>query len=113
MHAFTRILAGIVGAIAVCAATLSGAAAAETGASKPAAPATNVSPNPTVRVIDGVVQPRRPLPGVIADAIAFFRKSDGGYVPGRIDGPLAGYFTSAHVLEDGSPSSRKFAFPAR
>jgi hypothetical protein len=41
------------------------------------------------------------------------KKGDGGYVPGKIDGPLAGYFTSAHVKEDGSPSDRKFAFPAR
>ena len=45
--------------------------------------------------------------------MAFLKKADRGYVPGKLDGPLAGYFTSAHVLEDGSPSSRKFCFPAR
>jgi uncharacterized protein YyaL (SSP411 family) len=43
----------------------------------------------------------------------FLKKADGAYVPGKIDGPLAGYFTSAHVMEDGSPSRRTFAFPAR
>jgi hypothetical protein len=66
-----------------------------------------------VPVVDGVVQPRRPIAVAIDDAMAFLRKADGGYVPGKIDGPLAGYFDSAHVLEDGSPSKRKFAFPGR
>jgi hypothetical protein len=71
-------------------------------------------PAPTkVPVIDGIVQPRRPLRAAIADAMAFLKKADRGYVPGKLDGPLAGYFTSAHVLEDGSPSSRTFCFPAR
>lgn len=70
-------------------------------------------PAPGVPVINGVVQPRRPIARAIADAMAFLKKADGGYVPGKIDGPLAGYFTSAHVLEDGSPSKRKFAFPGR
>jgi hypothetical protein len=70
-------------------------------------------PAPAVLVIDGVVQPRRPITQAIADAMAFLKKADGGYVPGKIDGPLAGYFASAHVLEDGSPSKRKFAFPGR
>src|SRR5689334_3819306 len=67
----------------------------------------------TVPVVDGIVQPRRPLKDAIADAMQFFKRSDGGYVPGKLDGPLAGYFTSAHVLPDGSPSARKFAFPGR
>ncbi|HOX59922.1 MAG TPA: hypothetical protein PLC99_23840 [Verrucomicrobiota bacterium] len=66
-----------------------------------------------VPVADGVVQPRRPLGAAIADAMVFLKKADRGYVPGKLDGPLAGYFTSAHVLTDGSPSSRKFCFPAR
>ncbi len=43
----------------------------------------------------------------------FLKKADGGYVPGRIDGELAGYFTRAHVNEDGSRSDRQLAFPAR
>jgi hypothetical protein len=68
---------------------------------------------PPVPVIDGIVQPRRPIALAITDAMAFLKKADGDYVPGKIDGPLAGYFTSAHVLEDGSPSKRKFAFPGR
>lgn len=68
---------------------------------------------PGVEVIDGVVQPRRPITDAIADAMAFFKKSDGAYVPGHIDGPLAGYFLSAHVETDGTPSHRQFSFPAR
>ena len=43
----------------------------------------------------------------------FLKKADGGYVPGRIDGELAGYFTSAHVNPDGTRSDRKLSFPAR
>src|SRR5262245_14145434 len=66
-----------------------------------------------VPVLDGIVQPRRPLPDAIADGMRFFKKSDEGYVPGKLDGPLAGYFTRAHVLVDGTPSSRIFCFPAR
>jgi hypothetical protein len=66
-----------------------------------------------VKVVDGVVQPKRPLADAIADAMRFLKKGDGGYAPGHIDGPLAGYFLSAHVIEDGSPSKRTFAFPAR
>jgi hypothetical protein len=66
-----------------------------------------------VPVVDGVVQPRRPITRAVDDVMAFLKKADEGYVPGRIDGPLAGYFASAHVLEDGSPSSRKFSFPGR
>ncbi len=76
------------------------------------APASAPTTSP-VPVIDGIVQPRRPLKDAIADAMAFLKKGDDGYVPGTLDGPLAGYFTSAHVMTDGSPSSRKFAFPAR
>jgi hypothetical protein len=67
----------------------------------------------TVAVVDGIVQPRLPITQAIADAMAFLKKADGDYVPGHIGGALAGYFTSAHVLEDGSPSSRKFVFPGR
>ena len=66
-----------------------------------------------VSVSDGVVLPRRPVAGAIADAMQFLKKADGGYVPGRIDGELAGYFTSAHVNPDGTRSQRKLAFPAR
>lgn len=95
------VLAGLVVAVSVCALVHAEPTKTEATATAP------------VPVVDGIVQPRRPLPDVIADAIAFFKKSDGGYVPGKIDGPLAGYITSAHVLEDGSPSARKFAFPAR
>jgi len=75
------------------------------------APATTTSAS--VPVVDGIVQPREPLADSIARAMQFLKKADGGYIPGNIDGPLAGYFTSAHVLEDGSPSKRTFAFPAR
>ena len=66
-----------------------------------------------VRVVDGVVQGRRPLAEAIAEAMQFLKKADGGYVPGRTDGELAGYFTSAHVNPDGTRSGRNLAFPAR
>jgi hypothetical protein len=88
----------------------------------PAAPAEESAPAaadpnaPQVPVVDGIVQPRRPITDAIADAMAFFKKSDGDYVPGHIDDPdkLAGYFTRAHVKTDGSPSTRyKFCFPGR
>ncbi len=75
--------------------------------------AANPSVAARIPVIDGIVQPRRPLGAAIADAMVFLKKADCGYIPGKLDGPLAGYFTSAHVLTDGSPSSRKFCFPAR
>ena len=108
MNELKRFLTGIVTGLTVWAAVTANAAAAEAQPAKPAAAATAAVP-----VVDGIVQPRRPLPDAIREAIAFFKKSDGGYVPGKIDGPLAGYFTSAHVLPDGSPSRRKFSFPAR
>jgi hypothetical protein len=66
-----------------------------------------------VVVVDGVVQPRRPVRDAIADAMRFLKRGDGNYVPGKIDGELAGYFTSAHVNFDGSPSGRLLAYPAR
>lgn len=72
-----------------------------------------------VTVIDGVVQPRRPLADALRDAIAFLKKGDGSYVPGKVDvakasdDQLAGYFTSAHVLDDGTRSDRRQAFPGR
>src|SRR5689334_13432620 len=96
------VLAAVVGVVA-----LVGVARGQ-DASVPEAPVKSL-----VTVKDGVVQPKRPITEAIADAMTFFKKSDQGYVPGKLDGPLAGYFTSAHVLEDGQPSKRKFAFPAR
>ena len=68
---------------------------------------------PTLDVVDGVVQPRRPVPEAVADAMRFLRKADGAYVPGNLNGELAGYFTSAFVNEDGSRTARELAFPAR
>lgn len=78
-----------------------------------AACAVEVTPGDRVPVADGVVLPRRPVTEAIAQAMQFLKKADGGYVPGRIDGELAGYFTRAHVNEDGSRSDRQLAFPAR
>jgi hypothetical protein len=66
-----------------------------------------------VPVADGIVLPRRPVAEAIAEAMQFLKKADGGYVPGRTDGELAGYFTSAHVNEDGTRSRRQLAYPAR
>ena len=66
-----------------------------------------------VRVENGIVQPRHPITEAIDDAMQFLKKGDDGYVPGRIDGKLAGYFTHALVNDDGSPGDRQLAFPAR
>jgi len=66
-----------------------------------------------VPVVDGIVLARRPVTEAIADAMRFLKKADGAYVPGRIGGELAGYFTCAHVNEDGSRVDRQLAFPAR
>jgi hypothetical protein len=70
-------------------------------------------PATKVRVIDGVVQPKRPVLDAIADAMTFLKKADGSYVPGKTDGELAGYFTSAFVNSDGSRAKRQLAYPAR
>lgn len=79
-----------------------------------AAHAAEAHPISTVKVVDGVVQPRRPITEAIDDAIRFLRKADGAYVPGRIDGELAGYFMSAHVQADGQRVTRQqLSFPAR
>ena len=79
-----------------------------------AAAASGEAPKPIVTVMDGVVQPRRPLAEAITDAIQFLRRADGGYVPGNIQGELAGYFMAAHVNADGSRVSRRqLSFPAR
>ncbi len=71
------------------------------------------TPPGAVQVVDGIVQPRRPVAEAIATAMQFLKKADGAYVPGRLDGELAGYFTSAHVNPDGTRSDRKLSFPAR
>jgi hypothetical protein len=104
-------------ALAVCLASvmLSWAADPARAQEKPAAATTQS----LVTLVDGVVQPRRPLAEAIRDAIAFLKKGDGTYVPGKVDvakageGQLAGYFTSAHVLDDGTRSDRRLAFPGR
>lgn len=82
------------------------------GLSLSTAVAQEAGANP-VRVADGVVMPRRPVAEAISDAMLFLKKADGAYVPGRLDGELAGYFTSAHVNPDGTRSSRKLSFPGR
>jgi hypothetical protein len=112
------VTAALAGFVVVAAATVAPAAPAASAAAADN-PATTQS---SVPVVDGVVQPRRPLPAAIADAMAFLKKSDGGYVPGKADvnSPgaakgegLPAYFRTAHVLADGSPSARKFCFPGR
>ncbi len=70
-------------------------------------------PGPGVPVANGIVLPCRPLPKAMEMAMEFLKKGDGEYVPGKIDGPLAGYFTTALVNDDGSPSIRLLSFPAR
>lgn len=66
-----------------------------------------------VTVVDGVVQPRRPVAEAIDAAMEFLKRADGDYQPGSIDGELAGYFTSAWVQPDGSRTAREQAFPGR
>jgi hypothetical protein len=69
--------------------------------------------NVAIKADDGVIVPRRPMVEAITDAMQFLNKADGGYVPGGIDGNLAGYFVSAFVHEDGTRSDRTLAYPAR
>lgn len=75
--------------------------------------AAEVTEGNRIPVTDGVVTPCRPVNEAIARAMQFLKKADSGYVPGRIDGEPADYFTHAHVNEDGSSSNRQPAFPAR
>ena len=93
---------------------LIGAFACLTGFSHGAEPAAK----PRVPVVEGIVQPRRPVPEAIAQAMEFLKKADGPYVPGQprdwsdsSSEPLAGYFSTAWVNEDGTRSDRKQAFP--
>ncbi|MDO8542392.1 MAG: hypothetical protein Q7S40_18285 [Opitutaceae bacterium] len=107
--------AGFAGAAIVIAPSAVAAEKAKKGkAQKPPSADTGETSPSTVKVVDGVVQPRRPIAQAIPDAIEFLRKADGGYVPGRIEGELAGYFMSAHVNSDGSRVTRRqLSFPAR
>jgi hypothetical protein len=66
-----------------------------------------------VKVVDGIVQPKRPVLDAVRDAMQFLRRADGDYKPGNLQGDLAGYFTSAFVNEDGTRSDRQLAYPAR
>ncbi|MBN1899893.1 AGE family epimerase/isomerase [Candidatus Sumerlaeota bacterium] len=66
-----------------------------------------------VQVDKGIVMPRRHVMEAIEAAMKFLKKADGNYIPGKIDGELAGYFTRAHVNEDGSRAEKQLAFPAR
>jgi hypothetical protein len=93
-----KIAFALIGVLATLAGGLCGAGAAEPS---------------RVQVADGIVLPRQPVPDAIDRAMQFLKKADGAYVPGRIDGELAGYFTSAFVHEDGSRAERQVAFPAR
>jgi len=73
-------------------------------------PSTPVSP---IQTKDGVVPPRLPVAEAIKKAMVFFRKTDDGYVPGRLDGTLAPYFSDAFMgIKDGR-STRGIAYPAR
>ncbi len=76
-------------------------------------PAAQLPERNRVPVANGIVTPCRPVSEALAQAMRFLKKADGAYVPGQTDGELAGYFTRAHVNEDGSRSDRQLAFPAR
>ena len=117
LQSFRRV--GLLAALCVVAAFtgpafLVGADQPKKGKKAKAAPAAAEAPKPIVTVVDGVVQPRRPLVDAISDAMRFLRKADGSYVPGNTGGDLAGYFMAAHVNADGSRVSRRqLSFPAR
>jgi len=66
-----------------------------------------------IQTKDGVVTPRLPLAEAIKKAMVFFRKTDDGYVPGRLDGTLAPYFTDAFMGAKGDRSTRGIVYPAR
>ena len=80
----------------------------------PPAPAAATAEH-SVPVVDGIVQPRQPLPAAIADAMAFPEERPTATTCRarstwrRRPRKLAGYFTSAHVNDDGSRSNRKLA----
>ena len=62
---------------------------------------------------DGIVPPRRPVAEAVEDAMRFFKGTDGGYVPGRLDGELAAYFSDAFMGAKGDRSTRAITYPAR
>ena len=95
-----RITCGVVLVLLGCTRFPSGAAEPAPAASK-------------VQVVDGMVMPKQPVSKAIVEAMQFLKKADGGYVPGKINGELAGYFNSAFVKEDGSRAERQLAYPGR
>ena len=66
----------------------------------------------TIRVADGILQPRCPMAQAVAQPMEFLRKGDGDYRLGRIDDPLASYFSTAVVNPDRNCSERQLAFAA-
>ena len=61
------------------------------------------TPSTPIALKDGVVPPRLPVAEAIKKAMVFFKKTDDGYVPARLDGTLAPYFTDAFMgIKDGS-----------
>jgi hypothetical protein len=110
-----RLLAALVATATLGSASLAAAdQPKKTKKTKAAAVTPAEAPKPIVTVVDGVVQPRRPIAEAIPDAIRFLRKADGNYRPGNIQGELAGYFMAAHVNADGSRVTRRqLSFPAR
>lgn len=77
------------------------------------APATQPAAGPRVKIVDGIVQPRTPIADSLRRAMLFLRRSDGQYVPGRIDGDLAGYFHTCLVQSNGERDPSVVAYPAR
>jgi hypothetical protein len=75
--------------------------------------AAETAPPAAVKVVDGVVMPRRPVATALVDAMHFLKKADGDYVPGLTNGDLAGYFTSAFVNSNGTRSLSQLCYPAR
>ncbi len=70
-------------------------------------------PAPVSKKTDVVVPPLRPLATAVGNAMSLLKKADGGYAPGRIDGPLAAYFSEAYMSMDGASPTRGIVYPAR
>ena len=79
----------------------------------PLVPAASIPVAASQKVKDGVAQPLRPIAVAVSNAMNFLKMADGGYVPGRIEGELAAYFTDAFMSVDGTRSTRNIIYPGR
>ncbi len=83
------------------------------GAESAAKPPATQSSRPLIPLVNGIVPPQRPVGTAVTLAMNFLKRADGSYVPGRIDGELAAYFSDAFMSVDGTRSTRRIIYPAR